>query len=94
MDISTILSLLSGGNTNLGGNSAQNPAYFGYPKEAYNGQNINLESILQLLASNKGGLTSILSNFSGKNSPLSSIASILSKKKEEDKPLPNKEILL
>ena len=109
--LSSILSLLSGGQNQTPQaqqtpQPEQNPAYYGYPKEAYsfppgqtsqnNSGGFNIESLLALLAGNKGGLSSILSSLGGKNSPLASVASLLStnNKKEEESPLPEKEILL
>lgn len=100
--LSSILSLLSSGNPTISNESTehfeQNPAYFGYPKEAYPKQkgfspNQNLESLLPLL-SKKGSIESILSNISTSNSPITSIASLLNNKKEGNPPQPDKEILL
>lgn len=100
--LSSILSLLSSGNSSTPNESTehfeQNPAYFGYPKEAYPKQkgfslNQNLESVLPLLGK-KGSFESILSNISNSNTPITSIASLLSNKKEGKSPQPDKEILL
>lgn len=111
--LSSLLKMLSGG-FNLSGSQPtsqvqtqekQNPAYYGYPKEAYtfaqespqntNNSGLNLENLVALLAGNKGNLSSILSNVAGKNSPLASVASLMGgNKKEEETPLPEKEILL
>ena len=111
--LSSLFKMLSSG-FNFSGNPStsqaqtqekQNPAYYGYPKEAYsisqeppqntNNSVFNIENLLALLAGNKGNLSSILSNVAGKNSPLASLASLMTNnKKEEETPLPEKEILL
>lgn len=76
----------------------QNPAYFGYPKEAYKSpptpanSGLNLESLLPILMKNKGGLSSVLSSLTD-NPSLSKISSILTKEREQTPP-PDKEILL
>lgn len=77
-----------------------NPAFFGYPKEAYTQHeqpqtsSFNLENLLPLLLKNPSQLSSLLSNM-GENSPLSSIASIMSGlQQKKEPPSPEKEILL
>lgn len=103
--LSNLLNMFTGGQSQADpNNQEQNPAYYGYPKEAYNfpsspsqpSSGLNLEGLLTLLAKNKGGLSSLTNLLASKNPSLANIASAISpkNKKEESSSLPDKEILL
>lgn len=103
--LSSLINLLTGkgGVSQPTQPEQQNPAYYGYPKEAYfsisnqsqtSNNGLNLENLITLLVGNKGNV-SALTNLMGKNSSLASIASMLSSNKKEEASTPSeKEILL